>query len=194
MRYIAILFILLAVRCTTPEPTNLGEKTYFDIPSFTQSIIEQQAAAGTSVLKKSIINGQEEENLKEETDSSFWATELFLLLNVDINKPQLKTAYKVEENVTELHSNLLKTIYTALPNTNTTIKKIEFKYLTSPAKIRQILVELATNNAVYSTQQTTQVWLNTKGGKLLIDSLVTTGSNKTIFLDSMKYSSTVLIK
>ncbi len=194
MRYALILFILIGVKCTAPEPSKLIEKKYFDLPSFTQSIIEQQSKAKLTVLKKSIINGLQEEKVQEKSDSSFWATELFLLLSADLNKPQLQTAYTIEEHVTETNSNLLKTVYTALPTARSNIRKIEFKYLSSPAEIRQIIVEQATDNTVYSTQQSTHVWLNNIAGTLLIDSLVTTGFNKTILLDSMKYSSTVLIK
>jgi len=194
MRYALILFIFISVKCTTPEPSKLGKNKYFDIPSFTQSIIKHQSETQVTVLKKSNINGLQEENLLKIADSSFWATELFLLLNADINKPQLQTAFTIEEHITETKSNLLKTVYTALPKTHSKIRKIEFKYLNSSEEIRQIIVELATNNTVYSTQQSTHVWLNKTEDTLLIDSLVTRGFNKTIFLDSMKYSSTVLIK
>lgn len=192
---ILIFFISVIGISFQPVSTNqVAKGKYFDLASFTQILVENQVVANTHITKTTNVNGVEEIIEIGKADSLFWTTELFLLLNANINKPSLIDSYSIEKDINEETSNLLKTIYTALPEAKTEIKKIEFKYLNTQNEIRQVLAVINTKNSVYSTKQTVEMWVNKYGNKLLIDSLVTTGYNKTILLDSMRYSSKVVVR
>jgi len=194
MRNIAFVLLLLATQCTAPTPKVKAVQSYFDITPFAQNLVSTQAEAAGSVVKTTMVNGVVEEMQVAKTDSLFWAVELHTLVIANINKPSLASAYVVEEQVNEPSSNLLQTIYTALPNTQGNVKKLVIKYLNKPQEIRQILVELETNNPVYATNQRIHIWLNERNNQLKIDSLISSGFNKTIFLDSMIFSSKVIVK
>ncbi len=192
MRNITVVLLLLATQCTAPAPKVKALQPYFDITAFTQNLISTQARAANSVVKTIMVNKVKEEIQVAKTDSLFWAMELYPLVIANINKPSLAGAYLVEEQINEPNSNLLQTIYTALPNTHGTVKKLIIKYLNQPIAIRQILVELETNNPVYATNQRIHIWFNGHNNQLKIDSLISSGFNKTIFLDSMIFSSKVI--
>ena len=191
---IFILFISLLWAGCQPITSNISSnEAYFDLPGFAQALLETQVQGQGQVVKTIQVNQIQDISIIDNPDSIFWATELFPLLNGNINKPSLINAYSVQQDMPDESSNLLKTVYTALPESNTTIKKLEIKYLDSPKEIRQVIVFIDNKNSVYNTQQVIQLWTNKYGSKLLIDSLVTEGFNKTILLDSMKYSSKVVI-
>ena len=191
---IFILFISLLWAGCQPITSNISSnEAYFDLPGFAQELLETQVKGQGQVVKTIQVNQIQDISIIDNPDSIFWATELFPLLNGNINKPSLINAYSVQQDIPDELSNLLKTVYTALPESNTTIKKLEIKYLDSPKEIRQVIVFIDNKNSVYNTQQVIQLWTNKYGSKLLIDSLVTKGFNKTILLDSMKYSSKVVI-
>ncbi len=194
MRNIVFILLLLAAQCTAPTPKVKPVRPYFDITPFAKSLISTQAIESGSVVKTTMVNGLKEEIQVAKTDSLFWAVELHTLVIANINKPSLEGAYLVEEQVNEPNSNLLQTIYTALPNTQSKVKKLIIKYLGQPKEIRQIWVELETNNPVYATNQRIHIWLNEYNGQLKIDSLISSGFNKTIFLDSMVFSSKVVVR
>jgi len=177
--------------CTAPKTNEAN--AYFDMSSFTQQLIVQQSKMGSAVFIKNIVNNTTDERIEERTDSLFWATELTPLFNSDINKPSLLNAFTVEERVKEANSNLLKTIYSALPEVKSNVKRIEIKYLGQPDEVRQIYVVMKTDNPVYSSHQSIHVWINNLEGKLILDSLKTEGVNKTILLTPMNYSTTVSI-
>lgn len=191
MRKLLLFYLVLVVQCTTSTQKEPKIKKYFDIIDFTQALIQNQSNAHVIARIKTQVNGIKEAFEKTKTDSTFWATELFMLLQMDINKPSLLTAYSVQEHIPEPNSNLLKTIYVALPTTSYKVKKIEIKYLAKPHEIRQISGVIEIDNPVYVTHQAFHIWLNKQGEKILVDSLITSGFNKTIFLDSMVYSSSL---
>ncbi len=191
MRNSIILFLLLA-GCQSVISEKEAINKYFDLPSFTQELLSAQAKTSTQVTKIMEVNGVSESVLIKHSDSLFWAKELSPLLVSTINKPSLADAYLVEEHLSDEFSNLLKTTYTAKPETLTTIKKLEIKYLKSMNEIRQVYAIVKNDNLIYSTQLEVHLWVNKRGNLLFVDSLTTTGFNKTIFLDSMKYKTVVI--
>lgn len=195
-----ILLLAFSIGCT-PEPKTDSINKYFDLPGFTQSLIKNQASSNRSVSKKSTVNSRTEKQIIGQTDSLFWTNELTFLLNSNLNIASLIDAYNIQENIPDSGSNLLKTIYTSLPESNGIVKKLEIKYLDDLSEVRQIIIEIENTNSVYSTQKKIRLWVNnfpvsTKEhvGQLKIDSIITTGFNKTIFLDSMIYSSVLVVQ
>lgn len=190
MRSTFIIFLLLA-GCQSVIPEKETINKYFDLPSFTRDLISVQAKVSSPVTKIMGVNGVGETILIDHPDSLFWANELSPMLSGTINKPSLVDAYLVEENVPDEFSNLLKTTYTAKPETNTIIKKLEIKFLKSIDEIRQVHAFVDNQNLIYSTQLEVHLWVNRREKSLLVDSIITSGFNKTIFLDSMKYKTAV---
>ena len=193
MKILILLSALLWIGCQpiTP-PTNSTDK-YFNLSGFVQELLIAQTKLKSNVVKITQVNNVEERNSSIKADSTFWAIELSPLLNVDLNKPSLADAYSVQSNVSENSSNLLKTVFTALPESKTNITLLEVKYLKNPTNIREVIAHIQSENSVYTTHQVINLWLNKYGNQLLIDSIYMQGFNKTILLDSMKYSSKVLV-
>ncbi len=188
-----LLIPLLLIGCySTTSKVNTTAK-YFDLPGFTKKLLVRQVVAHNKVIKASQVNKVSETIVIDSADSLFWATELFPLLNETLNNPSLPDSYLVKQHVPEASSNLLKIEYTAMPNTSARIKKLEVKYLTNPSEIRQIIAVIESNNSVFNTQQIVQLWVNKYGNQLFIDSLQMEGFNKTILLDSMHYSSKIVV-
>ena len=192
MRFITIVSLLLWMGCKPISVQIESTDSYFDLPGFSQKILVSQIKAKSKVLKTIQVNAIEEQN-NLLADSLFWATELSPLLKGNLNKPSLADGYSVQKDISEQSSNLLKTVYTALPETHTSITSLEIKYLGTDTEVRQIVAQFESKNSVYTTEQVVQLWINKYGNQLLIDSISTQGFNKTILLDSMKYYSKVVV-
>lgn len=193
MRLLTIFISLFIFGCQPLSSQKEIKPVYFDMPGFSQELLASQVMAKSKVVKRTVVNGAQEKQDIAKADSSFWATELYLLINENINKPSLVDAYTIQKDVSEDSSNLKKTVYTALPESNAVIKKLVIKYLNNPSEIRQIFAEVSNSNSVYTTHQTFELWVNKYENQLLIDSLINIGFNKTILLDSMTYSSKVVV-
>ena len=193
MRLLVILSVFLWIGCQPIETQTNSTDKYFDLPHFSQELLKAQINTKSKVVKITQVNKVEEKNNINKADSAFWATELSPLLNEELNRPSLIDAYSIQNDIPEQTSNLLKTVYTALPNTHTDIKWLEIKYLDTPKNIRQITARFRSENSVYTTEQVVNLWVNKYGNLLLIDSINTQGYNKTILLDSMKYCSKVVV-
>ncbi len=192
MRLLTLLSLVLWMGCN-PIATQIDStNSHFDLPGFSEKLVASHIKAKSKVVKSTQVNAIKEKN-SVITDSIFWTIELSSLLNEDINKPSLTDAYSVQKGIPDKSSNLLKTIYTALPKTHTNITLLEIKYLGTEAEVRQINARFERKNLVYTTEQFVQVWVNRYGNQLLIDSISTQGFNKTILLDSMKYYSKVVV-
>jgi hypothetical protein len=193
MRLWVIIISVLWLGCQPIIPNNSSTDKFFDLPEFSQKLIESHVVAQSSVIKKTSVNEKEEISNLNITDSLFWATELYPLLVGDLNRPSLIDAFKIEEDIPETTSNLKKIIYTSLPEANTNIQRIEIKYLHTIDEVRYVKAQIHTNNSVYNTEQSIQLWTNRYGKQLFIDSVITFGFNKTILLDSMTYTSKVVV-
>jgi len=193
MRIVVLISALLWIGCQPITPQTNTSNKYFNLSGFAQELLISQAKDKNSVVKITQVNNVEERNSGFYPDSSFWAIELSSLLNANLNKPSLSDAYSIQSNVSEKNSNLLKTVYTASPETNAHITLLEVKYLKNPKEVRQIIAFIKSENSVYNTHQVINLWLNKYGSQLLIDSIYMQGFNKTVLLDSMKYSSKVVV-
>lgn len=193
MRASFLIISLLWVGCQPISNKIKPTDKYFDLPGFTKALIESQVGAKNQITKITNVNRSEEKSSMDTTDSLFWATELFPLLSAELNKPSLFDAYRIQQNIPDTSSNLIKTVYSALPKSNAIIKKIEIKYLGTISEVRQIIALIDNKNLVYNTHQKIHLWTNKYGNKLRVDSLVTEGFNKTILMDSMKYYSKVVV-
>ena len=192
MRLLILTISVLWIFSCKPS-TTIKDSTdeYFDLPKLSQQLLSNQVTANTDVVKTAKVNGVEEIQSVEHADSAFWATELFQLLGGNLNKPSLVGSYNIKKGIPEQSSNLTTTIYTAKPESKTTIKKLTLKYLGTQNEIRQVQMDITNENSVYITHQTIELWVNKYGSLLLIDSMITEGYNKTIMLDSMRYTSKV---
>jgi len=194
MKKLIIILSLFAVGCKpTVTETNTIDP-FFDLASFTQNLLKTHSLLLNTVTKTSFANNLTEQIEIATTDSVFWKAELAPLLSINLNKPSLKDAYTIETDIPDKTSNLLKTVYTALPKSKTPIKKLEIKYLNTPSEIRSVIAVIKNENLVYSSKQEIILWTNKYGNHLQIDSLIFRGYNKTILLDSMVYESKVAIK
>lgn len=193
MRLLILLSLIIGVSCNPVSTNKEAKGSLFDLPAFSRRLVETQVNANYKVIKTSIVNEIEDKFSVAVTDSVFWATELYLLLNGDLNKPSLIGEYIVQNDVSEPSNNLTKTVYSAVPDSKATLKQLEIKYLDSPLEVRQILVHIESKNTVYQSQQSVHLWVNNYKNKLLIDSLITEGFNKTILMDSIKYRSKVVV-
>jgi len=193
MKRLIIILSFIAVGCKPTATETINNVPFFNVATFAKKLLKTHSSLSNTVTKTSYVNNLIEKTEISKTDSVFWKTELTPLISVDLNKPFLKDAYTIEVDLPEKSSNLLKTIYTALPQSNTSIKKMEIKYLNTPKEIRAVFVVIENNNSVYTSKQEIKLWVNKYGNQLQVDSLIFKGYNNTILLDSMAYESKVVV-
>ena len=193
MKRLIIIISFISVACKPTATETINNDSFFDVVTFSQNLLKTHSSLLNTVTKTSYANNLIEKKEIAKTDSIFWKTELTPLLSVNLNKPSLKNAYAIEIDMPENTSNLLKTGYIALPNSKTSIKKLEIKYLNTSSEIRSIFVVIENDNPVYTSKQEIMLWTNKYGNQLQIDSLIFRGYNKTILLDSMVYESKVIV-
>lgn len=195
MRKLSVVLLIVVSSCQLASDNKKEVRSYFDLNGFIHQLITDQLSASKyPVIKTSIANGTEEQVVVEKPDSLFWNTELTPLIKADINKPSLVDSYKINDGLKEQNSNLKKLVYSAKPETNTDVIRLEIKYLENIAEVRQVVVWVETKNPVYSARQKIDLWVNRYKNQLLIDSLSIKGFNKTLLQDSLQYKSKLIVK
>lgn len=193
MKKILVILVLIVACQPVKTPTSTITK-YFEIREFLSELVIATAKHPRTTKVNSMVNGIKDTLLVNAPDSLFWAEKLGPFLNINLNKPGLIDAYEIANNRKDSTSNLLVTTYSLKNGYKSSVKKVKLKYLNQPEHLRYLLLELETNNPVYQSHQQLQLWLqgSNSNGVALLDSLHINGYTKTIFLDSMHYTTQVL--
>ena len=187
MRLILVFFLLLVhLGCTTKPQKAAGSK-WFDVPKFVNGLVVNMDDKNPKVTKTFILNNTSETKQYAYADSSFWAKELTKLSELDLNKPQFRDEITLNARIKDNNSNLLIDEYLLTGKKDTPFKKLSIYYLKYPLDVRQVYVELKSDNLIAHSETKISLWLNRYNDKLLIDSLQITGEDKTLMQPSRDY-------
>lgn len=89
MRASFLIISLLWVGCQPMSDKTESVEKYFDLPGFSKALVKSQINANTQIIKITNVNRSEEKSIVNAADSLFWVTELFPLLNGELNIPSL---------------------------------------------------------------------------------------------------------
>jgi uncharacterized ubiquitin-like protein YukD len=153
MKFIYLLSALFFLSSCGENSNSSNMAHYYDVKSFTESLINDLSLSKPDVNKKWVYNAESEE---KKTDNIDWNKELKLFIDADINKSSYLTSYdslKTENKV----------IYTLRASENLPIKEISitFDSLKQPSSISSLK---ESNNYFFKTR--TSSTLNCKEGQL----------------------------
>ena len=189
MKKVAALFLSMVLLGCSTEPQHAGTTSHFNIPQFVDDLVLNMSGQKLTVSKTFTLNGNTETKKINPIDSAFWARELSRLKEIDLNAPQYRDNLIITNQPDSL-SNLQVRVYTLKEQKNIPLQSLAIYYLQEPAEIRQVKLELATNNFIASTKTSCALWLNRYGDKLLIDSLKITGADDMILQAARSYRAT----
>ncbi|MEQ9426817.1 MAG: hypothetical protein RJQ09_20510 [Cyclobacteriaceae bacterium] len=90
-------FVLIAIVGCSQYDEEEALNIYFDLDTILQNQISHLKATNPTVTKKVELNG-ETEKTETKIDTGYWATELNLFIEADINKPSFVGAFTEERN------------------------------------------------------------------------------------------------
>lgn len=187
MKKLALFIIILTLGCQNELPVKTNSQ-YFDVPLFTQRVIQNMVARQVDVSKRFVLNTKLEEKTVHQTDSLFWTKELEHLLKTDLNAPQYAGAIQFEGALKDSNSNLLIDRFTPKDD-RVNLKKLEVFYLEDNSQIRKINLALSSSNFLSSSNLELMAWFNQYGEQLVLDSVTTTGNDKIMFQEERVYES-----
>lgn len=167
--YFAVLLFGMAIGCSpkTEEPA-MDKLPYFDLKSFIN--LELSKIEGDSVLKTSVING-EEQVADLVYSSEDWKEEFAAFYEADINVPALASAYSTRTTPDQL-------IHELLPEAKGKVKELSIRYVQNyPA---WVTFKIKDENLFYSTTTLGELFMNQATGKIDHYKLETT--QKVLFL------------
>lgn len=132
---IAFLFVLsLLISCNESQQQSA---LYYPIDSLIHAQVDCLVKSKALLTKKAEIDGAEETNSFIPKDTTAWAHELDIFLELNtINKPINEGNYKVENGIKDINSNL--TIFSLTSTKELPVVYLKIFYLDVPSKIRRI--------------------------------------------------------
>lgn len=165
----AILLLGITLACSPNQQEPALEKLpYFDLKSFIN--LELSKIEGDSVLKTSVINGEEQVADLVYT-SEDWKEELAAFYEADINVPALATAYSTRTTPDQL-------IHELLPESKGKVKELSIRYVQNYPS--WVTFKIKDENLFYSTTTLGELFMNQATGKIDQYKLETT--QKVLFL------------
>jgi hypothetical protein len=167
--YFAVLLFGMAIGCSPKtEGPAMDKLPYFDLKSFIN--LELSKIAGDSVLKTSVMNGEEKVADLVYTPED-WKEEFAAFYEADINVPSLASAYSTRTTPDQL-------IHELLPEAKGKVKEISIRYVQNyPA---WVTFKIKDENLFYSTTTLGELFMNQATGKIDQYKLETT--QKVLFL------------
>ena len=186
MRLTIAIFILALIGCK-PEPQHKIKTPVFDLPGFVDELILNMDRKNHRVTKTFTLNSEAETKQYDSSDSIYWARELVILKDIDLNSPKLREVIDISTKLKEENSNLLIDEYLVTDDNTSLLKKLSVYYLKEPFEIRQVYAELNSVNLISRSSTKFNLWISRYNNKLIIDSLQIIGSDKTFMQPKREY-------
>ena len=186
MRFIILLLSISLFGCSQ-EPQPGVSLLWYDLPNVVDELVVNMNTKNHKTIKTFILNSDTETKTYDSTDSTFWALELAKLKEIDLNSPQIRDVLSVKSSIKDESSNLLINEYLMPEGGNSSLKKLNVYYLKDTTEIRQIYVELNSDNLISNSGTKINLWVNRYDEKLLIDSLQIVGCDKTFMQPEREY-------
>lgn len=181
---ISLCWLLLCFACNPEEKVNLQKNEYFDLKGLIAEQINLLDSLNPTIQKEAIINGEAEVKTLQ-FDSAAWARELDLFIQADINKPNLRGSFEVnEENIPEQDTNVK--IYAAKDQ-----KAIGIEYLKvtrQEGNLTRIETLYTETNALYNTFRKLELFFDTAGNGSRLSAYRVEGRQKMVLKDTVFYT------
>ena len=186
MRFIILLLSISLFGCSQ-EPQPGVSQLWYDLPNLVDELVVNMNTKNHKTIKTFILNSDTETKTFDSTDSTFWALELAKLKEIDLNSPQIRDVLSLKSSIKDESSNLLINEYMMPEGGTSSLKKLNVYYLNDTTEIRQIYVELNSDNLISNSGTKINLWVNRYDEKLLIDSLQIVGCDKTFMQPEREY-------
>ena len=183
---VTILLALALIACKT-EPQQKIEVLWFDLPNLVNELVLNMDNKNHRATKTFTLNSDTEIKKYDSSDSIFWARELAVLREIDLNSPQLRDVISINNNLKDENSNLLIDEYLVADDNTALYKKLSIYYLKESSEIRQVYAELTSDNLISKSSTKFSLWINRYNNKLIIDSLQIIGCDKTFMQPEREY-------
>ena len=169
--------------CNNTVATESAHKnTYYNIDSLlnAQILLLKNAKAK---LNKTYRHNDGIEEVMVDMDSGQWANALSLFRILDINRPALKTAYNILDNISDSSSNLTILQY-QVKDKNQLLKEINFYYLESIENLKKIVAKSSSRDFIHHSDNILKMILRQYHDQTYINSYSISTAQKTLFRDS----------
>lgn len=139
-----ILFFLTACRGQEADTPLLGKKQYFDLAGWVQKDIIANTQNAASEEKTVWINGKRE---FKQIDTVDWKKELQLLMECDINKPNWKGKYEIQQ------SNDFQVCTYSATSSKIPVRNMKVHFEQKSGKVQSIEIEKKIGTFLFSNQQ-----------------------------------------
>jgi len=141
---LSILLIVFATSCVDPIQQ---DSSYFNCKSYFLALSDSLQRSGLGLDKSIISDNRNEQN---KIDAPIWKTELSPFIEIDINKPALRGAYKIREENRPAGGTLVR--YEAL-DPGATVRNINVEY-DSQKQVTGVWAVTATSNPYHASTDT----------------------------------------
>lgn len=182
-----IYSVLLLANCkgTDNESIPSTSMVYYNMDSLLNGQINWLAQSEAELIK-TYNNGEFSQEILLMVDSSQWVELLSAFHVIDINKPSLRDAYHVVDNLSDSNSNLTILQYQLKENIgNQLLKEVNFYYLESIENLKKIVAKTASSGFIYNSNNTFHLIFDQSKNHTYLKAYSITTSQKTLFRDSV---------
>jgi hypothetical protein len=157
--------------------------TYFD--SLIEAQVTYLSVARASVTKMAIMNGKEDQSTFT-PDSTLWQGELDVFRQLSLfERPAYRDAYRREDGVHDIKSNLVIRWYKA--TRNIPIPEIKFYYYKQFKNLKKVEAFYQQENALYATTRKLVLDFEEVDGQPVLNAYSIHGIQKMVLSDSVKF-------
>lgn len=182
-----LIFLVLTLTACGNEPRAVDQQEWYDLPALGNHLVKTMAERASAVDKTVLLNGTEEKRQLTSTDSLFWVTELASLIETDINAPKYAGVISKVSGLTDKKSNLKIDSYSITSEADLPLESCRLFYLDSTDELRKIELVHRAKNIIADSRRQTTIWLNRYAKYLLVDSIISSGTDKVLFQGSRAY-------
>lgn len=183
MRVPVFLFFIFSVSCQGVDKKGIVE--YFDIAA----VINEQyrlLESREATLSKVAIFGSDTAKAAIVPDNSQWKSELGIFERIDINKPQWRGQYRVEDSEDTFSNLTIRTFTTTSDEAE--IKYLRLYFLDDVTDLRRIEARWHENNPVYKSQRDFTLHFEDMNNSIIINGYEIKGIQKMMFQDEVSFS------
>lgn len=181
---ISLCWLLLCFACNPEEKVNLQKNEYFDLKGLIAEQINLLDSLNPTIQKEAIIDGEAEVKTLQ-FDSAAWARELDLFIQADINKPNLRGSFEVnEEGMAEQGAKA--TTYTAKDKKDIGIEYL--KVFRKDGNLERVETLYTETNALYNTFRKLELFFEPAGNKARLTAYSVDGRQKMVLKDTVFYT------
>ena len=181
MKLLLIALTLIFISC---KESSKKADSYFDSLVNAQVTILSKAQA--SLTKHAFIDGKEDETTFL-PDSAVWENELDIFRQLAVSeRPAYRDAYRIEDGVNDVKSNLTIRSYQAqrpMP-----VQELKFYYHDQFQRLKKIEAAYREQNTLFTTSRKLEMNFEEINGQSVLSSYGITGIQKMVMTDSVKFS------